>query len=153
MIKQIIIALSTLCLFVQCDHKTLFQEYKVIDNEIWERTNPVEFQVVIPNNGLYCLSIALRHTSNYPISNLWYTVDIDQGNTNLRRDTCHLQIAESDGRWIGDGGAIKTIVQPIGQSPIQLPGDTLTIRLQHVMSDRKLSGIRDVGIEINKMNE
>lgn len=153
MIKQIYILISLLVLLNSCNNHIVFQDYQAIANEKWDRTQQPAFQVVIPTKDYYTLSVAIRHTSNYPMSNLWCFVDIYHHNQLLKRDTCNLKIAEYNGRWMGDGGAIKTVVQKIDSNAIFLPADTLTIRVQQAMRESVLDGIRDIGIELNKLKK
>ena len=69
------------------------------------------------------------------------------------RDTLNLKVAEPDGRWLGDGNAVKTLRQPLGKNPVPLPKGNVTFRVEQGMRIECLQGVKDIGLEILKVTD
>ncbi|MGL5683174.1 MAG: gliding motility lipoprotein GldH [Marinifilaceae bacterium] len=137
------------CVCVSCQPKSVYHNYLAMDDEQWTRDIVPEFTVVIEENGYYNINLLMRHTTDYPMSNLWCFVDILRKGETVKRDTVSVHVAQQDGRWLGTGGAIKTIVQALDDTKIWLPADTLTVKITQAMRTSPLYGVRDIGIEID----
>ena len=70
-----------------------------------------------------------------------------------RTDTIAVNLADSTGRWTGNGwGSIyQTAVFVKSVRPLH-PGN-YTVKIVHGMQDEKLTGLNDVGIRIEKQGE
>ena len=70
-----------------------------------------------------------------------------------RTDTIAVNLADSTGRWTGNGwGSIyQTAVFVKSVRPLH-PGN-YTVKIVHGMQDEKLTGLNDVGIRIEKQEE
>lgn len=119
--------------------------------ESWCNTNVVEFPATIPDSGLYHIDLCLRHTTDYEMANLWCFLTTRSTVTRLLQDTVNIKVAEPDGRWLGEGGTVKTLSQGINRNPVTLPKGTVTFRLEQGMRSECLKGIKDVGIKIIKV--
>lgn len=144
------ICLSSLIALValSCNNSVVFEGYHAIPDEEWCRTEIAEFKVEIPEAGRYMVSLCLRHTSDYEMANLWCFMETRGVMPKSYRDTVNIKVAEPDGRWLGEGGAIKTLEQPLKSKIVELPKGTLSVRLEQGMRIECLKGVKDIGIKI-----
>lgn len=104
----------------------------------------------IPDNDSVltaALTLALRHTSAYPYSNIWLELTYTGTDGLDRRDSIDLPLADPYGRWIGSGfGASyqRTIlVNPRAAIDLRRP-----LLVRHIMRIDTLPAIDQIGIEI-----
>ena len=152
--KKYILLLPVLAfLYTACQQNGVYEDYKSIDGEKWCRENVIEFETVIPDSGKYIVNICLRHTTDYEMANLWCFVSTRSLLAKELRDTLNLKVAEPDGRWLGDGNAVKTLRQPLGKNPVTLPKGNVTFRVEQGMRIECLPGVKDIGLEILKVTD
>lgn len=94
------------------------------------------------------LALMVRHTNDYPYSNLWVEVRSQQtltdGHLAQRCDTFQIPLADIYGNWRGSGRGDSYVVLDtiypdftlISQSPL---------RLRHVMRPERVGGLEQVG--------
>lgn len=86
------------------------------------------------------LSLYVRHTNDYPFSNLWVELQTQQ-----RRDTICLELADVYGNWHGTGLGSSFQLQEV-----VLPSFTMVneapLRLRHIMRPDSVTGIEQVGL-------
>ncbi len=90
--------------------------------------------------------IAIRHTNDYPYSNLWLEINICDS-TSCHRDTLCMILADDFGRWNSKG------IGPSKQFQMLLPGtacisDSTRISVRHIMRTDTLHGIEQVGVTV-----
>lgn len=138
---------------IACHSSATFEQYQELPAEVWDRYNVVKFTTHIPDSGLYRISLHVRHTTDYEMSNLWCFLSTQSNGKSPLRDTVNVKIAELDGRWLGKGGRLKNITQPIHRSPIVLPQGEITFSIEQGMRIEKMKGIKSVGLRIEKVTE
>lgn len=136
-----------------CTSPAIFEKYEELPNETWNRYQIVELTAQIPDSGQYQVKLCLRHTTDYEMANLWCFITTRSQAAKELRDTVNLKIAEADGRWLGQGGSIKTIEQPLSHNPVLLPQGTVTFRIEQGMRIEELGGIKNVGLKIEPVNK
>lgn len=140
-------------LAVACGKPVVYENYREIPGESWSRYEVAEFEVDIPDSGRYEIALWLRHTTDYEMANLWCFVSARMRGKEVWRDTVNLKIAESDGRWLGRGGSVKTLGQTAGGSPVVLPAGPAVFRIEQGMRFEEMKGVKNVGIRIEKAGE
>ncbi len=139
-------------LLMACRPSVVFEQYKNVPDETWNRYQVMEFVTLIPDSGQYQVNVCLRHTTDYEMANLWCFVSLRSSGALQLRDTLNLKIAEADGRWLGHGGTIKTLEQPIRHNPLILPKGNVIFRIGQAMKLEDIKGVKDVGIVIEKVH-
>lgn len=93
------------------------------------------------------LSLLVRHTNDYPYSNLWIEVKSQQPDSNGLRvvaDTFCITLADIYGNWYGHGsGATVERLDTLYADFTLISGAPL--RLRHVMCPDRVEGIETVG--------
>lgn len=94
------------------------------------------------------LEVALRHSSDYPYSNLWLEVTY-HSERHMMRDTLDITLADVYGRWLGSGfGA--SYQQSVLINPSAVIDVTRPVMVRHIMRVDTLQGIDQVGVFIQR---
>lgn len=154
-IKNSIVILALL-LFISCDEKRVFDEYKSVGNS-WHKDSILKFN--LPNldkEKKYNLFVNLRNNNDYPYSNLFLIVSLEQPNKKVLVDTLEYQMANPDGTLMGEGFSdIKENKLVYKENVILNQKGTYKISVQHASRQTgkvagvvKLKGITEVGIRV-----
>ena len=104
-----IVYLSFFILFVYgCDQKMVYEQNKDIQDG-WKLDQIINFNVdikdTISNMEMF---INIRHTSDYPFTNIWLFINTLDPQGQYKKDTVECVLAEKSGKWKGSGlGGIK----------------------------------------------
>ena len=154
-IKQIFIYIAGILLIigiVSCDRKRVFEAYKTLDDNGWNKDSVVIFDVAlsdtIKNHNLY---VNIRNKGTYPYSNLWLFLSVGSPDGKMVTDTVEFSLAEASGRWKGSGIGDLHDNQILYKSSVYFPHKgNYTFHIKQGMRDNVLPGIRDIGIRIEK---
>ncbi len=154
-IKQIFIYIAGILLItgiVSCDRKRVFEAYKTLDDNGWNKDSVVIFDVAlsdtIKNHNLY---VNIRNKGTYPYSNLWLFLSVGSPDGKMITDTVEFSLAEASGRWKGSGIGDLHDNQILYKSSVYFPHKgNYTFHIKQGMRDNMLPGIRDIGIRIEK---
>lgn len=138
--------------FVSCDRKRVFESYRELDKNGWNKDSVVIFRVpitdTIKNQNLF---VNIRNKGTYPYSNLWLFLTIGSPDGAMRTDTVEFTLAEPSGRWKGSGIGGLHDNQILYKSSIYFPRKgKYTFQIKQGMRDNVLQGIRDIGIRLEK---
>ena len=150
--KKRIIPIIILLLNIACHSTTVFEKYKELPKESWNKDSIIEFTTSIPDSSLYNLTLCIRHTTDYEMANLWSFISAHSEGIQLFKDTLNMKVAETDGRWLGKGGPIKQLEQMFNKEPFTLPKGEVVFRIEQGMRIDDMNGIRNVGIKIEKVD-
>lgn len=142
---------TLLWLCAACQTDAVFERYEELPEERWNRLQAIEFVVEIPDSALYEVEICIRHTKDFETANLWCFVSAHVEGSEKMRDTLNLQIAELDGRWLGSGGIIKEITEPLRRNPMALPAGTVVFKVEQGMRTEELQGMKNVGLRVSRI--
>ncbi|HRZ20944.1 MAG TPA: gliding motility lipoprotein GldH [Bacteroidales bacterium] len=135
-----------------CDPNRVFDRNAAVDPKGWIPRDGKEFRVEITDTiSIYNLYISLRHTNDYPFSNIYFFVLSRFPDGQLYRDTVEYVLADPSGRWLGKGlGKIKDNRYPFRKG-IHLPEKgTYVFRIEQAMRENYLKGVHDVGLRIER---
>lgn len=150
-IRYIICILITLV--TACQSDVVFENYQELPCEAWDYNHVLEFKTHIPDSGLYNVTLYVRHTGNFEMTNLWCIVSTRSQATHQLHDTVNIKTATPSGNRLGEGGQIKTVAQTINRNPVSLPKGDVIFRLKQGMYPGELQGIKNIGIRIEKTKE
>lgn len=98
------------------------------------------------------LTLLVRHTNDYPYSNLWVEVESQQpapnGHIALLRDTFCIDLADVYGNWLGSGSGASFQKVDTLYADFDLV-DGAPLRLRHIMRPDRINGIEQVGFIFN----
>ena len=155
-IKNSAVLLLIVTLFISCDEKRVFDEYKSV-GDAWHKDSIVTFNLPeLDSTKRYNLFISLRDNNKYQYNNLFLIVAMELPNGFTKVDTLEYQMANPDGTLLGDGfsdikesklyfkenvkfrGKYKVHIKQAVRETGKIPGVVL------------LDGITEVGFRIEK---
>jgi len=138
---------------VSCDPDMVYDQYKSTENGMWRWEDTLQFRAGITDttsmNNIY---LQVRHSVEYPMSNLYMYVHIQGPSGQALTDTVNMILAAPDGEWNGKGnGHIRELMLLYRkQTQFRIPG-TYTFTLEQAMRQPELP-VTDVGVRIERVN-
>lgn len=152
-LKNNIVWLSAL-LLAACQSNTVYHSYQPAPLTGWNKSDTLIYTLpsTIPT-GAYELEIGIRHQEIYPYQNLWLGIAHNMKDSlTYTKDSLELILADKDGNWKGVGpGGLYQYTQTFKKSVyIDQEGNSRTFRIYHIMSDKPLKGVSDIGVKLTK---
>ncbi len=159
--RNIIASIIITIFITSCSDSHVYNSYKTISDGAWHKDSVVNFQFnpidTISKNKVF---INLRNNSNYAYSNLFLIVGIDFPNNYKVVDTLEYEMADVEGRFLGDGLTdLKENKLEFKTNVVFPVTGTYQISIQQAMRKsgeiegvELLKGVTDVGLQIEKMN-
>ncbi len=150
-ISILLVLLIGLLILSSCNPDLIIIESKAIDGD-WAKEDTIGFEFVI-NDTLtdFSFYINIRHSMEYPYSNIYFFVSTEFPNGNFSNDTIECVLADVRGKWYGTGlGDIKEnkiLIRKNLQFPVT---GFYRFNFVQAMREDQLSGLSDIGIEISK---
>jgi len=125
---------------------------EIINNNNWSVENIKSFQFEVKDiQSPYNLNVVVKHTDEYPKSNLWLFITITNQNNFNQKDTVECKLARLDGKWLGQKKWRSwEISKPIMSGFIFPATGRYNIEIEHAMRFKEVKGIRSVGIMLQK---
>lgn len=140
-------------LFFACNSRTVYEESMTVKESVWNWQQKAQFEFDIkdtatPNN----IFINIRNTNKYKFSNLYLFVTLTAPDGNFMKDTFNCVLADEKGNWLGKGSGDIRENHVIWKKDVVFPqSGKYTIDIVQAMREKKLEGITDVGIDIEKV--
>jgi gliding motility-associated lipoprotein GldH len=152
--RNLIYIFGSLLLLVACDTNRVYEDYKTIDPSGWNKDSVAQFDVHVPEiDQPYNIYINVRNKGNYPNSNLWLFMEIQEPEGKLLTDTVEYILAEKSGKWRGSGIGDLFDNQFVYRKNVVFEKEgTYQFRIQQGMRTEMLTGIHDIGLRIEKLN-
>ena len=151
--KNIIQSLVILLILLlsSCDPAMVYDQYVQTEDGLWKWQDAREFKIDMADTlTLHNIYLQLRHTVEYPMSNLYIFVHVKGPTGQLLKDTVNVELAESDGRWIGKGaGNLREIQFLYRQKTTFAQSGTYTFTLEQGMRNPALP-VTDLGMRIER---
>ena len=141
-----------LILATSCEDVRL-HTFHSIDGE-WKATDTLDYTFAPGiKNEAYMIDVQLRSEASYPFSELWIGVQCRADSAGvLSTDTLRCEIFDSLGQHRGTtGGTLYQTSHQLGVREIP-GGDTVRIRLYHLMESSIVKDITDAGIKITALS-
>jgi len=140
-------------LLVACDRNMLYDQFVHVEDASWDWSDIREFQVEVKDSlSLHNIYIQVRHTVDYPMSNLYMFVHVKSPEGQMRKDTIEMILARPDGEWTGRGNGHIRELSLLYRSGVRfaLPG-TYVFSLEQAMRKEQLP-VSDLGIRVERIN-
>jgi len=135
-----------------CDQNVVFDEYVPTGGQ-WGWRDAREFMVEMDDTlSLYNIYVQVRHTTEYPMSNLYMFVHVKGPDGQHRKDTVNMILAEPSGEWTGRGTGHLRELQLLFRNQVQfrIPG-AYVFTLEQAMRHPELP-VTDLGIRVERSN-
>lgn len=149
----IVYLLLTSLVFTSCDKNVVVDMYQHIDKSIWTWDDVKSFAFEIDDTvSQHDILVQLRHTTDYPMSNLYIFVEVTGPAGQTLRDTINYLLAEPDGQWIGKGnGKLRELRYMYRRNTVFPEPGFYSISLEQAMREPRLP-VSDIGIRIEEVN-
>jgi gliding motility-associated lipoprotein GldH len=143
-------------LFSGCAEPPVFQEDAQTPAGIWERGwDPVFTFNIGDTVSAHDVYLDLRHTGDYPFSNLYAFVKLTGPDNKSLTDTVECVLADPSGRWYGKGLGFITSDRFQAHVLYKLRNrfprkGRYTLTLEQAMRTEQLQGVIDVGVSIER---
>lgn len=102
--RRITGVLLFILLLTACDSEMVYDHYISHEDGSWKWNDVAVFEVEIADTlALHNIYLQVRHSTDYPMSNLYMFVNVKAPNGQFRRDTVNLILASPEGKWKGTG--------------------------------------------------
>jgi len=150
----IILAVMVLFLHCQsCDSGMVYDQYMPTEQGMWSWQDAKEFKADISDTiSMHNIYLQVRHTVEYPMSNLYMLVHVKAPSGQHMTDTINMILAAPDGMWTGRGnGNIRELMLLYRkQTKFRVPG-TYVFTLEQAMRQAELP-VTDLGVRIERIN-
>jgi len=138
-----------------CDPSRFYEGNFTINKANWPASEKIGFDIdIVDSIQSYNFYINVRHNTDYDYSNLYLFVGIHYPNNDYTRDTIELVLAKPDGEWLGKGfGKLKENNILIKKQMAFPHTGVYRFEFEQAMRTRELSGIEDLGIRLEKIQE
>jgi gliding motility-associated lipoprotein GldH len=153
MIRTRFLLLTLLILPVSsCDPLMVYDEYMNTKDGEWRWNDVGVFQVELTDTiSLYNVYLQVRHTVDYPMSNLYMFVLLKSPSGQFVRDTVNMILAAPDGQWIGKGtGRFRELRLLYGQQIRFSEQGIYTISIEQAMRKSELP-VTNVGVRVERI--
>lgn len=152
--KQLLIPFLFLTfIFMSCDENRVFDDYKSMEDYKWNINAPVRFEVNVQDSSEYCnIFLKVRNNQDYENKNLWMFVKLISPNGEIEIDSkLDCTLADDEGRWLGKGlGDIYDSSHKLKENFRFKHSGIYTFEIIHGMRKSILSGVRDIGLRVEK---
>ena len=138
---------------VSCDPNMVYDQFYSPEENQWSWNDPGVFEAEISDTlSLHNIYIQVRHTVEYPMSNLYMFVHVKGPGGQMIKDTVNLRVAAEDGQWLGKGtGNLRELrLLYRSQTRFSTPG-TYTFTLEQAMRRPELP-VTDIGVRLERIN-
>ncbi len=139
-------------LLTSCGSSDIYNQYDTFADNNWHFDSISRFAVEVKDTSLhYNVFVNLRHTEEYTYQNFWLFVESIGADSMLHRDTIGVEVADMYGKWRGAGSAsMFQLAVPLSLNQQFAKPGIYQYALRHGMRDTVLSGIKNIGIRIEK---
>ena len=146
--------IALLLIVVACHPKSEFEAYHSLKDSGWHKDSVQVFAVGFNNTRQsHNLYINIRNKGQYEFSNIWLFINIQSPDGENLTDTVEFKLADTVGRWTGSGIGDLFDNQFLYKENVFFPvPGVYKFSIQQGMRAKRLKGIRDIGIRIEKRN-
>jgi gliding motility-associated lipoprotein GldH len=153
MIRTRFLLLTLLFLPVSsCDPRMVYDEYMNTKDGQWRWNDVGVFRVEMTDTiSLYNVYLQVRHTVDYPMSNLYMFVLLKGPSGQFVRDTVNMYLADPDGQWTGNGTGRFRELRLLYRKQIRFSEQGIyTISLEQAMRKSELP-VTNVGVRVERI--
>jgi gliding motility-associated lipoprotein GldH len=155
--NSLLLFLVTILLF-SCDKKRVFDEYKSVGKG-WNKDSIVSFELPeVDITKPYNLYVNLRDNNDYPFSNMFLIVSMEQPDKVTKVDTLEYAMADAEGNLLGDGFTDVKESKLVYKDRMKFKSGKYKIHIRQAVRQtgkvagvEKLEGITEVGFRIEKI--
>ena len=151
--KLLLLLILSCFILPSCDPSMVFDQFHNTGDNLWSWDEKQSFVVDMQEpQEYYNIYINIRHTKEYPKSNLYVFLSINGPDNAITHDTIDIAIADPRGKWLGDGfGDIKFVRKRIREKVRFANPGTYTFTISQGMRLKEIP-VTDVGLRIERFS-
>jgi len=145
-------------LLAGCTDNVVYQGDVPVPGGVWDRPFTPSFEFDLADTvNTHNLFIDIRHTGDYPFSDLYLFVDVHGPGGRHLRDTVECLLADPTGRWYGKGTGFIFASRAVDAKVLYKTGNRFpaaghyVITLEQAMRTEHLEGVMDVGVSLERI--
>ncbi len=148
-----IISFFVIIMLSSCNSKSLYDHNEDVPQE-WSEFDSLHFNFNVSDTiNPYNMYINVRNTTDYQYSNIYFFMQIHFPDGRMAIDTLEVFLADRKGNWLGKGFGKNKDIQVLFRKRGRFPmSGFYKIDLEQAMRAKQLSGIKSVGIRIERTN-
>ena len=145
--------MALVLLVSSCDPDMVYDRFMAIPDGEWSWNDVGVFEFEITDTvSLHDIYLQVRHTVDYPMSNLYMFVEVKGPSGQFHRDTVNMILAEPGGKWIGTGtGRLRELRLLYRKQARFSDAGKYSISLEQAMRKATLP-VTDVGVRVERVN-
>lgn len=151
-LRRILGTVFFIILLSACDSEMVYDHYNSFDKGMWKWNDVAVFEMDITDTlALNNIYLQVRHSTDYPMSNLYMFVNVKGPGGQFRKDTVNLILATPEGQWIGRGtGSIRELRLLYKSQTRFGSSGVYNFSLEQAMRKAELP-VTDVGVRIERI--
>lgn len=150
---RVAFGIASLILLASCDRERLYEDFQAFDKAVWAVSDTVAFDLTELDSITGKSLVAVRHTEDFPFSNLYIKLIYRDSSKLILGDTLwNIPIFDTQsGKPMGKGfGNTFTTYDTL---PFLIPARTKEVLLLQYMRQAELLGVEAVGIKVLRPND
>ncbi len=151
-----ILALAALFLFSSCDENNIYREHKDV-NAVgfkWNISDEKTYKVNIEEEGMYDISVELRHGIGIPYQNLLLILSYETPDGKATEEQVDFMLRDDAGRAVGSGVGETYDTKQTAMSNFKLEKGTYTFKIKHAMPKQDpLNPVLEIGLVVDKVKK
>jgi gliding motility-associated lipoprotein GldH len=141
---------AALLSLVACRQDSIYTRQFHLADALWTSGDTLRFETAVDDtNGLYDLVIALRNTTDYPYSNIYFFIHTHFPQGQVSVDTLQYLLADPYGQWLGSGRGFLRDHSILYRYNIRFSQAGLyRFNIVHAMRNDTLTGIDELGFTL-----
>lgn len=154
-LTKILLTITIAFSLSSCNNDVLFDKSRKVDSKGWNMNDKKEFDLEVSQSDAlysYRFAINLRNTTDYKYNNIFFFVTtIYPDGSITKQDTVECILMNVDGTWKGKGNSNVKDNRFWFAKNVKFPQKgKYTFKITQATKDTILSGIKDVGLHIEK---
>ena len=152
-VSRFIFLVLSFTIISSCDTQLVYDNFQHIDDARWHWDDPVDFAFPVADTiSSHNILIRLRHSSDYPLSNLYMFVNFEGPSGQTLQDTINFILAENNGKWVGSGNGNIREVGYLFKKNIRFPEiGEYQVSIEQAMRLPEVP-VSDLGLRVEKIN-
>lgn len=149
--SKLLCGLVLAALIIGCQGVRLPYHHFMATNALgWTVTDTLRFApVTVNSDGQYTITAGVRVDDRYAYRDLWLVIEhrCPEALQPAHRDTVHLILADSQGKWLTQGVVLHETNEMVTTRALTTK-DAHEFLVYHIMNDQSLVGVNEVGLKI-----
>jgi len=151
-----IVTLAILFVFSSCDENNIYRKHEDVNSVgfKWNISDEKTFKVNVEEEGMYDISVELRHGISIPYPNVLLILTHETPDEKATEEKIDFTLRDAEGRAVGEGVGDTYDTKQVVMPNFKLEKGTYTFKIKHAVTQQDpLSPILEVGLVVDKVKK